>query len=477
MRNEVMNLKRHVYRATGISLLILLFGALGAGFLFVVGNLFGVQILKPGSAISEMLWHLFFWATDFFFVAFVLVLSYLIAGLPAVAPALTLSVLFSHFAGQYNGGSFSVPLYSNFFTVPSHGGGGVNIGYLGYLVMALLLGYLIKYLFILWERVKAALGPKLDRPIAALAKKIKPLGQLDGVAVLSLLDLIVYVLIMPIVAAVVTYLAVNYLIAVPFHALADALGPVLERAWGVSPALGGLMMGAMVGFDTIGPVSASAFAVAADAAAAGNTALMTSFGLCFAATGWIPLFAWLLHLLTKKGPHFDGDDANLAMSGPINALFDNMKLTVIFSAPYACRDPFRVVPCYMLTCSLTGLLSGAAGLANTLYTAPEKLALFARGDWYTSFLQPMRSISHTPRGILMPVIVGACAILGGAVLLLWKTRAMRRQKARGTYVEINGDIAAEVFRLAKRWNEKQGQKAPAAMPEGEAEQAEAEVEV
>ena len=84
-----MKLKKHVYRATGISLLILLFGALGAGFLFVVGNIFGVQILKPGSAISEMLWHLFFWATDFFFVAFVLILSYLIAGLPAVAPALT----------------------------------------------------------------------------------------------------------------------------------------------------------------------------------------------------------------------------------------------------------------------------------------------------------------------------------------------------------------------------------------------------
>lgn len=60
LRNEVMKLKKHVYRATGISLLILLFGALGAGFLFVVGNIFGVQILKPGSAISEMLWHLFF---------------------------------------------------------------------------------------------------------------------------------------------------------------------------------------------------------------------------------------------------------------------------------------------------------------------------------------------------------------------------------------------------------------------------------
>lgn len=455
MRNEARNLKRHVYRATGISLLILLFGALGAGFLFVVGNLFGVQILKPGSAFSEMLWHLFFWATDFFFVAFVLILSYLIAGLPAVAPALTLSILFSHFAGQYNGGDFSVPLYTNFFTVPNQGGGGVNIGYLGYLIMALMLGYLIKYLFILWERVKAKLGPKLDRPVAALGKKIKPLASLDGAAVIGLPDLLVYVLIMPILAAAVTYLVVNYAIAVPFNALADALKPVLADAWGASPALGGLMMGAMVGFDTIGPVSAAAFSVATDAAVAGNAALMTAFGLCFAATGWIPLFAWILHLVTKKGPRFDGDDVNLAMSGPINAFFDNMKLTVMFAPSCACRDPFRVIPCYMLTCSLTGLLAGAAGLANALYVTPEKIALFLKGDWYTSFLQPMRSISHTPRGILMPVIVAACAILGGAVLLLWKAKAMKRQTAKGTYVEVNGDIAGEMIRQARHWAAKE----------------------
>lgn len=117
---------------------------------------------------------------------------------------------------------------------------------------------------------------------------------------IGLPDFLVYVLIMPVIAAAVTYLVINYGIAVPFNALADALQPVLKEAWGTSPALGGLMMGAMVGFDTIGPVSAAAFSVATDAAVAGNTALMTTFGLCFAATGWIPLFAWLLHLITKR---------------------------------------------------------------------------------------------------------------------------------------------------------------------------------
>ena len=121
----------------------------------------------------------------------------------------------------------------------------------------------------------------------------------------------------------------------------------------------------------------------------------------------------------------------------------------------------------LLTCSLTGLFSGAAGLANSLYTAPEKIALFLKGDWYTSFLQPMRSISHTPRGILMPIIVGACAILGGAVLLLWKTKAMKRQQEKGTYVEMSGDVGGEMIRLAKRW---------AAKPQGSADHTEKNTE-
>ena len=64
------------------------------------------------------------------------------------------------------------------------------------------------------------------------------------------------------------------------------------------------------------------------------------------------------------------------MSGPINAFFDNMKLTVIFAAPYACRDPFRVIPCYLLTCSLTGLFSGAAGLATRSIPRRKKSRYF-----------------------------------------------------------------------------------------------------
>ena len=77
----------------------------------------------------------------------------------------------------------------------------------------------------------------------------------------------------------------------------------------------------------------------------------------------------------------------------------------------------------------------------------------------------MRSISHTPHGILMPVIVGACAILGGAVLLLWKTKATKRQQAKGTYVEMRGDVGGEMIRLAKQWGTKKQDPAQTAKDE------------
>lgn len=447
MQTEMQSMKKHVYRATGIAFLIQLFGALGAGFIFVVGNILKVDIL---GASSEFMWHIFFWATDFFFVGFTVVLSYIIAGLPAVAPALTLGVYFSHFAGLYAGGSFSVPLYSAFFASPNGGAGGVNIGYMGYLLMALMLGYLIKYLYRAWNAIKNSLGPKLDGFLAKLAKKIKPLAGTTGIMLLEAIDLIVLVLILPVVSAVVTFLVINYGVAIPFNLLGEALKPVLVSAYESSGALGGMLMGAMVGFDTIGPVSRAAFSVAADAAVSGNTALVTNFGLCFAVTGWVPFAAWLMNKVFKKGGNFNTDDGNLAMSGPINAFFDNMKLTVAFGNTYAYRDPFKVIPCYMLSCTITGLLAGAVNLASSLYLEAEKIALFQSGDWYTSFLQPLRSISSTPKGVLLPVFAAIGALAGAAVLIVLKQITYKRQLAKGTYEQIDGDIVLEMREWAKR---------------------------
>ena len=107
--------------------------------------------------IVQILWFILFWATDFFFIAFVTLTAYLIAGLPALAPSLALSIYFCHFAGN------PVPanqMYVAYFATPLNNGGGVNIGYMGYYIMAIALALLIKYLYIAWDNIKENLGKK-----------------------------------------------------------------------------------------------------------------------------------------------------------------------------------------------------------------------------------------------------------------------------------------------------------------------------
>ncbi|MDR1629953.1 MAG: hypothetical protein LBS36_07050 [Oscillospiraceae bacterium] len=456
MRKSLLETKKHIYRTTAVLFLFQLFGALGAGFLFVVGNILGIEILKPGHAFSEVLWHLFFWATDFFFIALVMILSYLIAGLPALAPALTLGVYFAHFAGQYAGSGFDTPLYGAFFATPRSDAGGVNIGYMGYLIMALLLGYLIKNLFALWDKIKLTAGPKLNRPIAAVQKKIKPLQDLslDGVTLLEGIDLIVLFLILPIVSAIITYCAVQYLIAVPFNALGEALEPVIVNLYQSSNTLGGILSGALVGFDLIGPLSKAAFRAAGTLASTGNAVPMTVYALCFAVMGWVPMAGYLLSKVTKKGGKMDTDDMNIAVSGPINAFFDNMKLTVNFSMTFAMRDPVRVILSFITSGALTGVLAGAFALGNKNYITNEFIEKFLSNEIYVSFLQPMRSITATSKGLLLPVCGAVGALAGAVVMIFLKELAYKKQLKNSSVFEPDGDIVLEVRGISQRFNKK-----------------------
>ncbi len=376
------------------------------------------------------------------------ILAYLISGVAAIAPALTLGIYFTHFAGL-SAGEPLLPIYSQMFSSPLSLGGGANIGYMGYLIMAVLLGYLIKYLFIGWDMLKETLAPKVDSLIKSLAKKIKPLSGLCGMEALEMLDLIVMILIVPVLAMIAVFLAVRYGIELPFNAMARELRPVLVSAFDKGNALGGLLLGAMTGFDIVGPLSRTAFEVAANFAAGGNAVPMTAFSITFAAMGWVSFFCWIFNKLLKKGGTMDTDDSNLAMSGPINAFFDNMKLTVAFAMPFAYRDPLRTIPCYIFTGALTGLFSGIFSLANRLYVTAERILLFERGDLYLSFLQPMRSIRYTSHGALIPVIVAVTSILGGFILLLLKDKAEKRRRARGEAFKPCGDVTIELRRYAK----------------------------
>ncbi|MDR1408833.1 MAG: hypothetical protein LBJ12_00875 [Oscillospiraceae bacterium] len=442
-----VTLKSAVARATSVMFVFQLFGALGAGFVFVAGNVLHITI--PATNFWQVFWHLCFWATDFAFVCFTLVLAYLIAGIPAIAPALTLSLYYSHFAGLYGGETISAPLYTDFFTPPQGGAGGLNIGYMGFLFIALAVGYGIRGLYTLWNHIKNTLAPNFDKPISAIASKYKQLKDLKGIAVLEGIDLIVLVLILPIVTALITYFTVQYGFAMPMKALGETLEPLITDTFAAGKNVGGgLLLGVLVGADTIGPLSMAAFRAASNAAAAGNGVPMTAFALTFAATGWVSFAAYFLSRVTKRGGKMDTDDMNLAVSGPINALFDNMKLTVAFGMPFTYRSPISVIPGTIVTCALTALLACAAGLNNALYTAPDYLAKFTQGDYYTSFAQPHLKLSESNHPLLTLLIIALGVLIGAAVVIAIRELVVKWQKGMHIYEETDGDIVLEMRKLA-----------------------------
>ncbi len=468
MKNLYLDTKKSINRATSIIFIVQLFGALGAGFFFVVQNLFGKYHLLnlTGEGAEPTLWFILFWATDFFFVAFAVILSYLIAGLPALAPSLALSVYFAHFTSQ----SVSAEnMYSCYFATPSNYSDATKIGYMGYLIMAVILSLLIKYLYIGWTKAKPPIGKKIDGLLSSLRKKIKAIPDtIKGLEIIEGVDLIVLVLIIPVAAAATTYVLIRFGIEFPFAALSENLEGILSSLSQTNVVLAALAMGLMVGFDLIGPVSLSAFAVAAAAyLQTGNAQLITIYSVCFISVGWTAFFGILNCKLFKKGLGTDTDDFNLATTGPINAFFENIKLTVAPSMPLAMRSPLTVIPGLMAGSAVGGVLTALFGIVNTAYTdgsAPKYATenftagavnytyadLFENGEIFMSFTLPLRSGDFlTCRLPLFFIILGS-AFVGGLVIMLLKSGEYKFLKKRNCLPESDGDIVLEMRRLGER---------------------------
>lgn len=460
MKELYIKTKKDIYRTSAITFLILLFGALGAGFINVVQVLFNQPHLLAGisSDFEKTFLFLMFWATDFFFIGFTTVLCYKISGLPAIAPALTLSVYFAHFAGDNP--ISAVEAYHAYFATPANYGGGVNIGYMGYFIMAICLAVLIKLGYIGWDKIKESGGKKLNGTVNKLMAKFKqPQSDRAGVTLLENLDLIVLILIIPAVSSILTWLAVQYGIQHPFNALGKMLSGSLSDLFNSNIILAAVLMGLMVGFDIIGPVSMSAFGVAAAAVLDGNARPMTIFCACFVCMGWIPIFDFMWNKLLKIGGKRDTDDFNIAMSGPINAFFDNIKLTVAFTMPYAYKSPLTVIPGCMAGGAAAGLLTALFKLSNDVYlsSVPQRGAeltmaeLFKMGERYISFSLPLRTGEWFSLRIPLALTVLAGGIIGGLIVTLLRQVERKISEKNGTYVETDCDIVKEMRITASEW--------------------------
>lgn len=464
MKELYIDTKKKIYRSTAILFVVQLFGALGAGFFFVIQNLFGTyHILGATGADQEpILWFILFWATDFFVVALVLVLSYLIAGIPAIAPALSLSVYFCHFSFESVKGADT---YFAYFATPVGYEKSMAIGYMGYFIMAILLSLLIKYLFAGWTAAKEPIGRGIDK----LLKKFKGVPDtLKGITIIEGVDLIVLILIVPVVSCALTYILIKYGIEIPFGAAAKFLGEQLSALAANNVILAAVIMGLMVGFDIIGPMSMAAYYVAAvSLLSTGDPRLMTIYSACFITVGWTAFFSVIWNKVFKKGGKTDTDDFNITVSGPINAFFENIKLANAFSMTYAYRSPLTVIPGLMSGSAFAGLLTALFKIVNTAYvdgSLPKYTTgnytagavdytyaqLFERREIYMSFTLPLRSGDWLSCRIPLFLIILVSGMVGGLVIMGLKHWQYKFEVKRGLYSEPDGDMVIEMRNWGKK---------------------------
>ncbi|MBQ7005842.1 MAG: hypothetical protein IJN68_05365 [Clostridia bacterium] len=468
MKKLYLDTKEKIYRATSIIFIVQLFGALGAGFFFVIQNLFQTYHIfgLTGAENEPTLWFILFWATDFFFVALAVIVSYLIAGLPGIAPSLALSVYFCHFT---EASESAENMYRCFFATPANYTQATSIGYMGYLIMAVMLALLIKLLYAGWAEAKNPIGRGFDNLILKLRKKIKAIPDtIKGIDIVDGVDLIVLVLIIPVASCATTFMLIKYGIEEPFAALAQSLGNTLTGLAQNNVILAALVMGLMVGFDLIGPVSLSAFSVAAAAfLATGNAQLITIYSVCFITVGWTAFFGILNCKIFKKGGITDTNDFNLASSGPINAFFENIKLTVAPSMPLAMRSPFTMIPGFMAGSATGGVVTAAFGIVNTAYTdgsLPRYATgnytygavdytyaeLFENGEIFMSFTLPLRSGDFLTCRLPLFFIILISAFLGGLVVMALRQAEYRVLSKKGCYFEPDSDMVIELREYAKK---------------------------
>ncbi len=471
IRNLYLDMKEKIYRTTSILFIVQLFGALGAGFFFVIQNLFGSYHIfgLTGAENEPILWFILFWATDFYFIAMSVVLSYLIAGIPAIAPSLALSIYFCHFADV---SADAVSMYPYFFGTPANYSNSTAIGYMGYLIMSVMLSLLIKLLYAGWSNAKNAIGAKIDNLLFKLKKNIKFISDnMKGIEIIEGVDLIVLILIIPVASAATTFMLIKYGIEVPFSRLAAILGDALANIADSNIALAAIVMGLMVGVDLIGPISLAAFSVAvASYFVTGNAQLITIYSVCFITVAWTAFFSVLCCKIFKKGGITDTNDFNLATTGPINAFFENIKLTVAPSMPLAMRSPFTYIPGFMFGSSVAALITALAGIVNTAYadgTLPKFTTenytygsinytyaeLFERGEIYMSFTLPLRSGDFLSCRLPLFFIIIFSGIAGGLVVMFLRQIEYKLLTKRNCYYEPNGDIVLEMREFGKKLSE------------------------
>lgn len=178
------------------------------------------------------------------------------------------------------------------------------------------------------------------------------LGLDRAIRLPATLDALKPVLILPLVGAALTGLAIIYVIGVPARFILEAMLGWLNGLGALPSAALGAILGAMIAFDFGGPVNKAAYAFAVGLISARSYGPMAAV---MAAGMSAPLG---LSLAVTALPRFFSDEERAAAK---TTAVLGLAFITESAIPYAARDPLRAIPAAMIGSAVAGALALALG--------------------------------------------------------------------------------------------------------------------
>jgi len=213
----------------------------------------------------------------------------------------------------------------------------MGMGFIGGLIIGLLMGYIIKALIV-------------------LSKKFKE-GQAN--------DILMSFIIVPMLATMIGALLIHFVIGTPLINAMDAVKGWLETLSGVNIVLLSAILGLMIAFDMGGPVNKVAYTFAIAASTEGLNHIVAPVLVAIT----VPVLAvGLTTIIYKK--HYDEDER---IEGK-TALFMSIFGLTEGAIPFAVINPFRVIPALMAG-SMVGAVTAALFSVENTAVIPSLIGL------------------------------------------------------------------------------------------------------
>ncbi|MCY1046717.1 PTS fructose-like transporter subunit IIB [Corallococcus sp. bb12-1] len=162
------------------------------------------------------------------------------------------------------------------------------------------------------------------------------------------------VLVIPLLSALIVGLLMTYVIGAPVAALMGALTRFLTGMSGTNAVLLGLLLGAMVAFDTGGPVNKAAYAFAVGLLGSSTFTPMAAVMVA----GMTPPLGLALATVVAKS-RFTSQEREAGKAAAVLGL----AFITEGAIPYAARDPLRVIPAIVFGSAIAGAVSMGFGCA------------------------------------------------------------------------------------------------------------------